>query len=125
MKMVSHSQKWSIISLLTADIVIFGAWNPQSAPSVMLIVGFLLLTTNVYVLALAMLKMTGWYGLPLGKQRRRLARIMAGVFGGLVALQSIGELSPRDVVVLLPIVVLMYLYVSYQRGEKAARATVS
>lgn len=111
--------------LLAADAAVFGLWNTESAPSAILIVGFLLFAVNAYALSLGLLKLAGLYGLAPVGQRRRLARITTVVFSGLVALQSIGELSARDILVLLPFVALTYFYVSYQRGGKAARAPLS
>ncbi len=124
-KKVSRLHKSLFASLIVGDAIVFGAWNPDSAPSLVLIIGFLLLIANVYALSLGLLKLASWYGLMPSKQLRRLARIATSLFGGLIALQSIGELSPRDVLVLLPFVLLTYLYVSYGRGEKAVRAPLS
>jgi hypothetical protein len=117
----SHSpKKWPLAALAAADLAVFGGTNPSSAPSIVLFIGFLLLSASFYVLLLGVLRLVAWYGVSPGKQHRRLIRLLAGVFSALVALQSIGELSPRDVLVALPLALIAYIYVSYGRREPAA-----
>lgn len=117
MKYASHPRRWFIAGIVAADMVVFGTTNPHSAPSWLLVAGFLLLSANFYLVVLGMLRLVGWYGIPLGKHSR-FARTAVGVFSGLVALQSIGELSPRDILVLLPLAAIAYFYSSYGRGNK-------
>jgi hypothetical protein len=113
MKIVSRSRTWLLVGLAVADLVVFAGSDPHSAPTLVLFIGFLLLAANFYVLLLGLLKLTAWYGISPGRHRKRFIRLATGLFGGLVALQSIGELSSRDLLVLLPSVVLAYLYISY------------
>lgn len=125
--LASHSRKhgkWPLVALVAADLAIFCGTDPSKVPSIGLFLGFLLLIANFYALLLVALKLVAWYGVSPGKHRRRFVRIVAGVFGGLVALQSIGELSPRDVLVLLPLALLAYTYLSYGRREAAAASTL-
>jgi hypothetical protein len=122
--LASHSQssrrKWPIAALAAADLVVFGATDPHNAPSMVLFAGFLLLATSFYVLLLSALKLFAWYGVSPGRHRKRFIRLSAGVFSGLVALQSIGELSSRDVLVLLPLAIIAYIYVSYGQSQPSA-----
>ncbi|HET7059896.1 MAG TPA: hypothetical protein VFH99_01070 [Candidatus Saccharimonadales bacterium] len=121
MKSASHSRKkWSLAALAAADLVVFSGTSPHSASSIVLFIGFMLLAASFYVLLLGALRLVAWYGVSPGRYRKRFIRLMAGLFSGLVALQSIGELSPRDVLVLLPLAFLAYLYMSY--GRKVAPA---
>lgn len=118
MKFVSRSRTWLLASLLLTDIVIFSGSNPHNAPSLMLITGFGLLMVNFYLLMLGLASLSSYGLLSGGRHHRRFARLATGLFAGLVALQSVGELGPRDIVVLLPLTVLGYLYISYGRGGK-------
>jgi hypothetical protein len=125
MKLIaSRSRKrWPIAALAIADLAVFGVTSPHSAPSIVLFIGFLLLAVSFYVLLLGALKLVAWYGVSPGRHRKRFIRLMTGVFSGLVALQSIGELSTRDVLVVLPLALLAYLYLSYGRREPVAAQT--
>lgn len=113
---------WKFTGLVVADGVVFSLTNARDVPSFMLAVGFLLLAVTFYYLAYSLLAFARLYGLPV-KRKRRLAGAATGMVAGLVALQSIGELNPRDVLVLLPLVVVGYAYGFYSRaGAKAADA---
>jgi hypothetical protein len=112
-------KKWLLAALLAADFIIFGGTNPNNSSSLVLFAGFLLLVVNFYCLILAVLRLAAWYGVSLGRHRGRFIRLTAGVFSGLAALQSIGELSARDVLVLLPLALLAYLYLSYGQTRPA------
>jgi hypothetical protein len=59
------------------------------------------------------------YGLAL--KPRRLAGSLTGFSCGLLALQSIGQLSWRDVAVLSPLILVGYLY-SYYYGKAPKRS---
>jgi len=62
-----------------------------------------------------------FYGLPLKNRGKRISMLL-GVSGGIaVALQSLGELTLRDVVVLTLLSGLAYVYMSYGRGQKLSR----
>ncbi len=116
----SHNhRKLPLLALIAADLSVFGATSPQNASSIVLFIGFLLLAATFYVLLLGALRLVAWYGISPGRYRKRFIRLTAGVFSGLVALQSIGELSSRDVLVLLPLALIAYIYLSYGRREPA------
>lgn len=100
------------IILLVADAVLFTGTNARTAPSYMLVVGFILLMATVYVLWGGLFALAALYGFKV-KRRGRFAFYLTCLVGMVVALQSIGELSPRDVAVLLPLAVIAYLYSSY------------
>jgi hypothetical protein len=123
MKLTSRTLKsprfWRVSGLLAVDGVIFGLTDPQQVPSFVLAGGFVLLMVTLYQLVLALLRAASWYGLPGGAHRRKQARVLTGLMSGLIALQSIGELGPRDVFVLLPLALIAYLYTSYGKGERA------
>jgi hypothetical protein len=108
---------WRISALLVADGLLFGTTNPDNTLSFTLIIGFILLCTTAYYLLDGLLALTKLYGLPL-RHKRRLLRTLTLLVAGLVALQSIGQLSPRDVLVLSPLTVLLYLYIAYARSSR-------
>ena len=114
MKFINRSQFWLVIGLLMADGLFFGLSDPASVPSLALAIGFILFVVTLYRLLYGLLILVSWYGFSRGKRpRRRLALTVTGLVGGIVALQSIGELAARDVLVLVPLVIGMYVYNSY------------
>jgi hypothetical protein len=123
MKLISHRRFQLIVLLFAVDGIIFGLTDPQQVPSIMLAGGFLLLAITLYQLLLGLLQAANWYGLPGSKHRKRQARTLTGLVSGLIALQSIGELGSRDVLVLLPLAFVAYLYISYGKGQQPVRQT--
>lgn len=116
MKLASHPHFWLISGLVVLDGLFFSLSDPVRVPSLLLAVGFVLMAVTLYQLVLGLLQAANWYGLPGSAHRRRQARTLTGLIGGLIALQSIGELGRRDVLVLLPLAVLAYLYMSYGKA---------
>lgn len=108
---------WRLSGLLAADFLVFGATNPNDTVSFMLIVGYILLCVTLYYLLDALLGLSRFYGVPL-KHKKRFLRSAILLISGLVALQSIGQLSSRDIVVLAPLSVLLYLYIAYTRSGR-------
>jgi hypothetical protein len=108
---------WRISGLLAADIAVFGLTDPQEAPSFMLIIGYVLLCVTIFYLVDAVLSVSRLYGVPV-RHKRRVLRSTVLLISGLVALQSIGQLSTRDVIVLMPLSALLYMYLSYARGAR-------
>jgi len=86
-------------------------------PSWGIMVGFLLVVVTLYTVFRLGIRLARAYG--VGVQRpRRLAWYLTGIGSGLLALQSIGELGRRDVLVVLPLAVLAYLYSSYAKTAR-------
>lgn len=112
MKLARNQHVWRFAGLLAADGLMFGLTNPHSTSSVGLMAGFLLMVATIYYCVNHLLALTRLYGLKL-KRRRRLAAVITGLVSGLIALQSVGGLSSFDMLVLLPLVVIGYVYSSY------------
>lgn len=81
----------------------------------MIMVGFGLLVVTIYYLVYGLVSLAGLYGLR-AKRKQRLSLALTGVLGILIALQSVGELGGRDILVLLPLAMLGYLYSSYLKA---------
>jgi hypothetical protein len=116
-------QHWKIVSLLAADLIIFGLTNTNSVPAYVLIVGFLLLMATFHYIFYGLLTLARLYGVAF-KQKRQLASSLTILGGALLALQSMGELNARDVLVLVPLLIIGYGYSLYLKsGKTAARLT--
>lgn len=120
-KHLTSKQIVQLSGLVLVDAVVFGTTNPQETPSYMLIVGFLLFCATVYYIFRAMIAILGVYGVKI-RHRQRLLRTMTALTAGMVALQSIGQLAPRDVLVLLLLAVLLYVYMAYAKNLKQSPA---
>ncbi|MGH7192211.1 MAG: hypothetical protein ACREJM_01615 [Candidatus Saccharimonadales bacterium] len=108
---------WRISGLLIADLLLFGMTDPAAAPSFMLIIGFILLSATIYYLLDGLLSFMRLYGLP-ARHRRRVLRTAALLASGLLALQSMGQLSARDILILTPLTALLYFYVAYSKSAR-------
>jgi hypothetical protein len=103
--------------LLALDIILFTSTNATKAPSFAVIVGFGLLVLTIYAVIAELLALAGLYGLKLVR-RRQLTIYLSVLVGGLIALQSIGELARRDVVVWLPLMFISYVYSAYVKPDR-------
>lgn len=120
MKRFTKSDVLIPAGLLVADTMVFGGSDPQKVPSIMLIVAFLLLTATFYYLLRILIKAVRWYGVKT-RYPGRLAAVVTVVVAFIMALQSIGELTGRDILVLLPFVVIGYLYASFGSKRQNSR----
>ena len=116
LKSILTSRLWLIISLLALDSAFFSLTDPSKVDSIMLVIGFLLVTSTFYLCIKQLLAAAKLYGLPFGNRERRVAIFITGLAGVLIALQSIGELTRRDLLVVGPLAVILYVYVSYGRA---------
>lgn len=115
----SHTGR--IAALLIVDALFFGMTDPADVPSFALIIGFLLFSATLYLFVQSLFRMGKWYGFSFGKHQQRMAKILTGVIAAIVALQSMGQLGGRDILVLIPFMLVAYLYTSY--GKSSAQAT--
>jgi hypothetical protein len=102
-----------LAAFLVADGLLMGLTDPLKLPSIVIILGFLLVMGTVYEgLRLLLSAINSW--LPLGADRiRRLALVCSGLATAILAMQSIGQLTVKDVGALLPLLVVLYFYFSY------------
>jgi hypothetical protein len=114
---LKNPRLWYLIGLLVIDAVFFTATNPRTVPSFLLIIGLLLLIATLYWLYRALLLLAGVYIRPLRQQRRRLAVFLTATSAVLLALQSIQQLSLRDALVIVPLAVVLYIYVTFMKSR--------
>jgi hypothetical protein len=116
-KVIHYTHFWYAIGVLIVDVIFFSGINASAVAPFLLIIGFVLLLLTCYVVIYALLSIARLYGFPI-RHKQRLALYLSGVVGLVVALQSIGELSSRDVLVLLPLATLGYMYTVYATARK-------
>ncbi len=120
-KLIRRLHFWRISGLLAADILLFGTTDPKNTLSFMLIVGFLLLSATIYYLLDGLLAVLRLYGLA-PRNRKRVLRTVAMVVCGVLALQSMGQLSLRDLLILGPLTLLAYFYLAYSKDYRQSAA---
>jgi hypothetical protein len=116
-KTVRSIRYWQAFAVLLADIILYTRTNAATIAPIVLIVGFILLALTAYVFVYGLCSIARLYGLPV-RHKRRIATFLSIVFGLIVALQSIGELSARDIFVLVPLVMIGYAYATYATSRK-------
>ena len=105
---------WLSLGLIVTDGLFFGLTNPVKVASILLIVGFALLMVTVYWLFYNLQKILGLYAPWLSRQRK-LSLSLSGGMGALLALQSVGQLTIRDSL-LIPLAALaLYAYFGYNK----------
>lgn len=117
-KILHHRQLAISLGLLLSDLVVFLAINPRQASALWLIIGYLMFSATIVSLAdLLALSLKG-YGRSTRRTAKRTLRYAAAVIIAIIGLQSIGQLTVKDVATLLPVVVLFGVYAGY--GKKPA-----
>ncbi len=115
---LNHRSLAAPLALLGVDIVFFSTTNPNRVPSALLIVGFLLVALSIYALLRLVLAIGSVYGLPVQGRGRRPALFLGVCAAVMLALQSLGELSLRDVIVLALLGLIAYVYTGYGRDSR-------
>ena len=95
-----------ISSTILLLILLFS--HPQTLPSFFLIVPFILIFIVLGGLVTLMMGLRG----PVGKKEVRIGAVAASVPVSLLVLQSLGQLTIRDVLAIVALFIMAYFYVS-------------
>lgn len=106
------------IGLVVTDALFFGFTNPAKVVSPLLIVGFFLVSATLFYTVYTLLSSASEAGLSIGSRQRKAALGGVGVVALLIALQSVGQLSTHDVSVVIPFVVIAYIYLTYGQSSQ-------
>src|SRR5437868_2170716 len=99
------------------DIVFFSIYNPQNSSPVVSIVGFLLLSATLYTLLQALVAVINkQFGITFRNQSKAIS-IVTLVTGLLVAMQSIGQLTVKDVLAFIPLTLILYFLLTYSKSN--------
>src|SRR5450631_1359859 len=86
-----------VIPLLVADIVFFSLINPLSSNSFMIIIGCLLTALTIYIVLRALTRLLAVFITMSQRTQRRFAIFMTLLLMFVLLMQSIGQLSIRDI----------------------------
>ncbi len=117
MKIRSRRSLWQAVGLLGLDGLLFCTTDVSKVPSFIVIIGFGLLAATLYWVIRGLLRAGRLYGLTIRRQRT-VSFYLTGIVAGLLALQSIGGLTHRDIMVLLPLSLIGYGYGIYLKNAR-------
>jgi hypothetical protein len=117
LKVLGHSRFWRVVALFIVDVLFFSRTNSNKVPSYLLMAGFILVVATIYQGVYLLLSIGRFYGIPVA-HKKRMSGYISGVIGILLALQSVGELGLRDVLVIIPLALIAYLYTTYNKINK-------
>lgn len=103
-------------ALIAADCFVFTLVDPQQASALWLITGYILMAVTLFGLASLLATGLKSYGKRTQVVGKRFLRYSTLIIVVLLGLQSIGQLTFKDIVALLPLAVIAYLYFGY--GKK-------
>ncbi len=109
-------------ALFVLDVLFFGLIDPAKAYAVVVIVGFGLLVATVYVIVDFLLLLIEKLAVITPMARKRLLSGATMLFALLVAMQSIGQLTVKDMFAIVPLVVVVAFYLSYQSRQNSKKA---
>ncbi|HET8992013.1 MAG TPA: hypothetical protein VFN31_03210 [Candidatus Saccharimonadales bacterium] len=115
--LTKHKLAQSVLALFLIDFLFFGSINSTKVAPFMLIVGLIVLVMNIYFLVYGVISLIRLYGIAV-KRKGRISLYSSIFLGILIALQSIGELSGRDLIVIVMLAVASYAYITYAGTAK-------
>lgn len=110
---------WFGVGLFITDALFFGLTNPVRVASIFLMVGFALVLVSLYWLVFNFQKIAAFY-MPWLSTQKYLTLSVVLCLGTLLALQSIGQLTPRDAGLIPLAAVAIYAYLTYGRNNRTA-----
>ncbi|MGH7142022.1 MAG: hypothetical protein ACREF5_00900 [Candidatus Saccharimonadales bacterium] len=111
-----------IILLLVVDIFFFSLVNPVNSSSFMVIIGCLLVALTLYVIFRVLIKVFAAFVPVSGRSQRRFATFITILLVFLLLMQSIGQLSLHDAIAVVPLMVVLYVYLTYNSKDKLNQA---
>ncbi len=102
----------TLLALLVLDGYFYGSLNSTKVAPFVLIIGLVILATNIYTLFYGVISLIRLYGIPI-KKKKRVSLYATLFLGLLIALQSMGALSAKDFIVMVLLAVVGYGYVSH------------
>lgn len=119
-KTILHDRYFQVCAaLIAADCLVYSMVNPTSASALWLITGYIMLGATLFALAALLARSVRTYGEQAYRVTWRLLRytVLAAVI--LVGLQSIGQLTTRDILTFAPFVAIAYWYFGYSKRSSS------
>jgi len=107
--------------LLLVDILFFSITSPVGGSSLILIVGTVLLAFTIYIALRTIMSFLSVFLSVSVLTQKRIAMLTTLLLVFLILMQSIGQLSIRDVLAAIPLMVVFYLYMTYISSRKVEK----
>ncbi|SRR5258708_35636840 len=117
--MALFSKLRTALVLLFLDSIFFGFASPVGATSLIVIVGCALLALNTYFASHTLVRLVAKIIDSSRQTQKRTALLITITVMFLVLMQSIGQLSPRDVWAAALLAALLCAYIAYQSKHKS------
>lgn len=118
-----YAKKRSVLyfaGVVLLDVAFFSSTDPSKVAAPWLIVGYMLAVATLYWLVRAFVAFLGLYSKPLRRQKKRFTKVLTLTGAILLAMQSVGQLSVRDIAMIVPLALLSYFYFTYGRSKREA-----
>lgn len=112
-RLIKNRKSQYLLIIVVVDLLFFGLTDPSKVPSVLLVAGFVLLIATFYLAFSVVLEAIDGGDEVLPKRNRNIVPISTAVLAFVIAMQSIGQLSIRDLLAVIPLAVLFLIYSSY------------
>ncbi len=96
------------------DVLFFSFVDPSSGNSLLIILGGGFMALGVYVWSALIVRVVSLYWPLTLNTQRSLAILGSALVVFLILLQSIGQLSWRDILAALPFAIILYIYMSFR-----------
>ncbi len=120
---IYHRQFQVCAALIAADCCVYSVVDPRQADAAWLIVGYVLLGLTLFSLAFLLAQAFKTYGDSAYKIAWRFLRYGVIATIALVGLQSIGQLTVKDILTLSPLMLVAYFYFGYGKRREVAPVT--
>ncbi|MEO6513169.1 MAG: hypothetical protein ABIR37_00625 [Candidatus Saccharimonadales bacterium] len=99
------------------DSAFFGLLSPNTSAFV-IIPAFILIIVTIFAILTLIVTYIGKMFVVKPKNQKRIVIMLTATLGIIIALQSIGQLTVRDVVTIVPLILVLYLYMSYTKSRR-------
>lgn len=114
----------NVLVLGMVDALYFTLANPTKGGSAVIIIACILLAVSLYVCARLAVTGVAWLLRVQPRRGRFIALALSGLGMFLLLMQSLGQLTLRDVLVIIPLIGVLYFYMSYAaKGKNPAPAS--
>jgi hypothetical protein len=117
-KLISILQRYRrYVILAIVDIAFFGLISPDMS-AFAIIPAFILVVVSIFAILTLIVAYIGKMFVVKPKNQKRIVVVLSASLGVVIALQSIGQLTVRDVVTIVPLILVLYLYMSYSKSRR-------